>query len=1081
MNIDALTLSITLIIANLLQVVALTGLAWVNQSRPGVGWWAPGMGAITLGFVTYALLQQRILGTVVIFANNIFFLAGMTAIYVGIVRFFGGREQRGFLIAFWASFLLALVALSYGLDSLAARRMLFSFSVALFSGLIAWTLWRNKGSLVPSASSFLALVFLINGVFFSLRGFEPLVYSLDAAMLQLSPMETVTYLLSLGTTTLWTFGFILLVNQQLHSESREARENLEAIFNARFDAVIITQLEGGHVVKLNEGFTLLTGFTPEDVIGKNAAVIKIWKNPEDRYPMLDLMRTQGFCQDIEVDFLRKDGTELTAMVSVKVISLQGVPHMITVMHDITERKRIEQALRQSEARYRLISENTQDVIWLMDPLSGRFTYVSPSVQKLRGYTPEEIMAEPVTAALTEESRRVVEEELRQHLSAFLALTEGTIARINEIDQPHKDGHIIHTEVITTYVWNEQREVEILGVTRDVTERKQTEMTLRETNAYLENLINYANAPIIVWDPQFRITRFNRAFEHLTGWREAEVKDQLLKLLFPPELAEQSMTLIHKTLTGERWETVEIKIQHRDGSVRTVLWNSATLFEADGVTPLATIAQGQDITGRKRVEEALLVAKQQAEAANHAKSVFLANMSHELRTPLNAILGFSQLMARDPNLTPAQHENLDTINRSGEHLLHIINDVLDMAKIEAGRHTFLAGPVDLQRLLDDLRILFRLRAESKGLALNIEAAPTVPPWVTTDEAKLRQILINLLGNAIKFTTVGQVALRVRAEILPVPQLIFEVQDTGTGIEPDDLESIFNPFIQSSMPDRMREGTGLGLTISYEFAQLLDGSLVAASRGIPGEGSVFTLTLPLQVESSATGQLAPLPSYARAIGLEPGQPNYRMLVADDRPENARLLVTLLQQLGFEAEGVPNGAEAVERWRTWQPHVVWMDLRMPVMDGIDATHHILRACDDDPALLRPVIIALSASVFGEAQAHILASGCDAFIAKPFREHEIVLKLEQYLGAHFCYEAQPANGTHPSAGDRAMYSLDPIWRDQLRQAAVEANVTQMYALIDQIKVSYPDLATQMATWIDDFAYETLLAWLEIPGSESL
>ncbi|NCC31990.1 MAG: response regulator, partial [Chloroflexia bacterium] len=250
---------------------------------------------------------------------------------------------------------------------------------------------------------------------------------------------------------------------------------------------------------------------------------------------------------------------------------------------------------------------------------------------------------------------------------------------------------------------------------------------------------------------------------------------------------------------------------------------------------------------------------------------------------------------------------------------------------------------------------------------------------------------------------------------------------------------------------------------------------------GEGSVFTLTLPLQVESSELEPVVPLPSHARAIGLAPDQPHYRMLVADDRPENARLLVALLQQLGFEAESVRNGAEAVERWRIWQPHVVWMDLRMPVMDGIDATQHILHACANDPALTRPVIIALSASVFGEAQSHILASGCDAFIAKPFREHEIVAMIEQYLGAHFCYETQPTHGSHPSMGEHTMYSLDPIWCDQLRQAAVEANVAQMHTLIDQIRLIYPDLATQMASWIDDFAYETLLAWLEMPGSEAL
>jgi len=634
----------------------------------------------------------------------------------------------------------------------------------------------------------------------------------------------------------------------------------------------------------------------------------------------------------------------------------------------------------------------------------------------------------------------------------------------------------------------------------------------------------------VWDPQFRITRFNHAFELLTGLQEADVLGQSLEILFPPETAAAAMAQIRKTLSGERWETVEINIRHVDASLRTVLWNSATLFAADGKTAMATIAQGQDVTERKRAEEALTasndfnlrllllwrsgpdgkfnwfnktwldftgrtveremgygwmesihpddrerclqtyqeafaarrtfaleyrirhasdgyrwvanhgvpfsmkagefsgysgycyditerrqaeddlrVAKQQAEAANQAKSAFLANMSHELRTPLNAILGFSQLIARDPNLTPSQQENLGIVNRSGEHLLKLINDVLDMAKIEAGQQTLQSAPFDVRNLLNDLDALFRIRAGSKGLHLELECAPDVPEWVVSDEGKLRQILINLLANAVKFTSAGQVGLRVGVQPEAPARLVFEVRDTGTGIPAGDLPHVFRPFFQAVIPGRPAEGTGLGLPVSREFAHLLGGEITVASQGIPGQGTTVTLHIPLLPGEGPVLAEEQKPVRAHALRLQEGQRAWRLLVVEDQPQNAVLMALMLSQYGFDVQTARNGEEAIATWQAWQPDLIWMDLRMPVMDGWEAARRIHAAWRENPALRKPAIVALSASVFRAPGANLSAAGFDAFVSKPFRDSEIVEVLEKFLGAKFIYEAPPEAPAQP------------------------------------------------------------------------
>jgi len=388
------------------------------------------------------------------------------------------------------------------------------------------------------------------------------------------------------------------------------------------------------------------------------------------------------------------------------------------------------------------------------------------------------------------------------------------------------------------------------------------------------------------------------------------------------------------------------------------------------------------------------AKEQAEVANVAKSEFLANMSHELRTPLNAILGFTQIMQRDPILSPTQQESVNIIHRSGEYLLTLINDVLDMAKIEAGQMILNSHDFDLYYTLKVVFEMFEMKAKAKELFLRYEQSEDVPQFIRTDEKKLRQVLVNLVGNAMKFTSQGGVTLKVERvqefENLEI-ELKFSIIDTGMGISSTEIEKIFEPFVQTESGRKSDQGTGLGLSISYKFVELMEGTLSVISQ--VNAGSTFAFTIKALRRNHA--DLVPVKPTRRVVGLEPNQPTYRILVVDDRWENRQILVKLLQPLGFAVQEAENGQIALEIWEMWQPHLIWMDMRMPIMNGYDATIAIRSHLKGDAT----IIIALTASTLEEEKSIVLSVGCDDFVRKPFLADTIFEKMDEHLKVRYLY----------------------------------------------------------------------------------
>jgi PAS domain S-box-containing protein len=733
--------------------------------------------------------------------------------------------------------------------------------------------------------------------------------------------------------------------------------------------------------------------------------------------------------------------------------------------------RIEERTRQlseSEEKYRRIVDTANEGIWVMGA-DFRTTFVNTRMTEMLGYSAEEILGRRPSNFIFEEDEPDCVRRMERCRQGIIQSYDRRFRR--------KDGQTLWTHISASPVLDAEKFAGLVAMFTDISERKQAEQSLFLMSFALNNVREAA----YLIDEDARFIFVNEAACHSLGYAQEELLSFCVADIDPDfpiqrwpdhwrELREQRSLLFegrHKTKKG-RIIPVEI---------------SANYFEYERVG--YNLALVRDITERRALEEErsrykdqledtvqrrtadLLLARNAAEAANKAKSVFLANMSHELRTPLNAILGFSSLLRNVADLSEEHREKLDIINRSGEHLLTLINDVLEIAKIEAGRVQIKFTPFDIGAMVRDVAAMMSMRAQEKGLWLRVDQSSTFPRYVKGDMARLHQVLVNLVGNAVKFTHQGGITLRLRVKEKGRQLVLMEVEDTGPGISMEDQKQLFKSFVQLGEVGTQK-GTGLGLAISRQYIELMGGGIDVVS--VLDKGTIFRIELPL--ETATNSEIASLegPVQAREVtGVAPGQPAYRILIAEDQLENQLLLSQLMTQVGLETEVVENGQDCVKRFQEWRPHLIWMDQRMPVMDGVHATQIIRKL----PHGKEIKIIAVTASVVEEERQEILSVGMDDFVRKPYQSEEIYSCLAKQLGIQYVYQPSKTGSTPTESIMSKLAGQSAAIRNELAEALESLDTERITGIIQQIEKADADLGKVLQRLAKDFDYPAILAVL--------
>jgi PAS domain S-box-containing protein len=802
--------------------------------------------------------------------------------------------------------------------------------------------------------------------------------------------------------------------------------------------------------------------------------------------------------------------------------------MVGILIDITDRKSAETALLESEARFRRLAENVPGVIYryiLHADGTDQFTYMSPRCSEIYEIEADRVMQDssllwrlihPEDAIALQSLAPIASQTLQPWAFDYRITTpSGKNKWIQNFAAPDSqpDGSVYWDGVVTDISDRKQSELLLSNYNRTLEERvKERTEALQRSEASYRSILEDQTEFIVRLDADGMITYANEVYCRRFGLDHESLKP----LHYAPAVHDIDRAYVTERFAAISPENPVMTIENRGTTVlgdRWAQWINRGFFDQYG-NLIAVQSVGRDIHDRKQAEAELRQAKEAAEAANKAKSIFLANMSHELRTPLNVIIGFSQLMTQD-SLTLQQQNQLQIINRNGEYLLQLINDVLSIAKIEAGRTSLQENSLDLYALLQDVEEMFSLRAKLKGIQLSCDCNGNVPQFIQTDERKLRQVLTNLLDNAIKFTDQGFIRLQVRwlevcqlrADELQTDELqgnqrvgdrhnilsddppntlasnseetlLFTVEDTGSGIALNEIDGLFDPFVQAQAGISSKQGTGLGLTLCRHFLNLMGGEIFVNS--CLGKGTTFQFTLPcISSVVVSNPSLTPItPKLVTKLALH--QPTYRILVVDDTEANTQLMVSWLTAAGFEVKTADNGQRAIALWEAYRPDLIWMDMRMPVMDGLEATRQI-RARESD-RLPPTKIIAITATVFEEEQQQIMAAGCDDFVGKPCSEAVFLETIRHHLHVQYIYEASNTYRSLIGAGSDSSALLEALqklqapqtmpseWVNQLNLAARSADERAIAQLLEALPEEHHGLKEAIIKMVSEFQLEHLI-----------
>ncbi|MCB1193507.1 MAG: MASE1 domain-containing protein [Leptospiraceae bacterium] len=609
-------------------------------------------------------------------------------------------------------------------------------------------------------------------------------------------------------------------------------------------------------------------------------------------------------------------------------------------------------------------------------------------------------------------------------------------------------------VLATLVFQQKKaQLEII----ELAEQKRIESLINQHMEFTNTVLNSLPGIFFMFDKEENILKWNDNFERVSGYEAMEIFGMNPSDFFI-EKNIFKMAILEVFATGNSF--FEAKFISKNGESILFYFTGVRVFIENKP---CLIGIGIDISERKKAQEELLKshkelmqAKKKAEVANKAKSEFLANMSHEIRTPMNAILGYTQILKRDKSIVPEVQDMIQSIYKSGEHLLGLINDILDISKIEAGKIKLLPESFDLHYMFDDLQKMFQVHIMNKSLSFELNISESLPKIIKADQSRLRQIFINLLSNAIKFTNEG--SIKLSADIQG-NKIYCTISDTGIGIPEDKLDMIFGTFEQTEIGMRASGGTGLGLTISKKLARLMKGDVTVES--IIGKGSSFIVSF--EFEEGDESVVRQINHKNRILKLKDNQGEKRVLVVDDNALNRDVVIKLLHLIGFSTREAENGKQAVEIFQDWEPHVVLMDIVMPVMDGVEATQKIRGLKTGRTAC----IIGLSASTFYNSHEKILEQGANTFMKKPFKENELLETIKYYTGIEYVYEGYMESIEEVEVTNNYEINLTALpndIKDKLSQAAINGDLDILEALVKEVEKFDEQVAKSLKKLIADF-----------------
>jgi len=755
--------------------------------------------------------------------------------------------------------------------------------------------------------------------------------------------------------------------QELVSSEKKFRK----AFMTSPDSININRLDDGTYVSINSGFTKIMGYTEKDAIGKTSLELNIWERESDRNNLVSSLKKNGLVENLDTSFCAKDGSIKYGLMSASLIDLNGIPHILSITRDVTERKYFEEALQYSEEKYRLIVERANDGIEISQ--NDKIIYSNKRFAEILGYTLEEIKNISFDQIFTDEAK--IDLEKRQ----ILRQKGETIPNQYETTFVSKNGKII-TASVNYQIIDYNGKPATFAIIHDISKAKQMENDLRLSEEKYRLIVENANDGIVISQKNQFIYSNNR-FAQMLGYSVEELNNISFKEIYTKEATKSLYNRLNKRDKGETIPNqYETTFKKKDGNIIIVSVNYQII---DFQNEDATFAIIRDITEQKHAEKSLKEALTKAKEADHLKSAFLANMSHEVRTPMNGIMGFARLLRKKNLSGEKQEQYLDVIEKSSERMLNIINDLIDISKIESGQMELHSENMNINDVITFIQRFFEPECASKGIELI--SSTTLPPdlaIIVSDKDKLEAILINLLKNAIKFTHHGKINFGYEQY---EDKLIFFVEDTGIGIPQNKQKQIFDRFIQvDSSMTKPYEGAGLGLSISKAFVNMLGGNLELSSKVNSGSRFYFSIQHVTPIENKDQN----IKLKKNSTSLKLSKHDLKIIIAEDDEPSFLYLNILMQPFCKTIIHARNGAQCIELSKKHQDtDLILMDVKMPLVGGYEATKSI-RTFNQDV-----IIVAQTAYAFSDDQNKILESGCNDYITKPIQEEDLNKLIDKYF----------------------------------------------------------------------------------------